>query len=276
MSEESGREGGGPGIDGPVEEHPFRGEELGGAAATVCPGFDPEPIRYIGYQPAMKILSLFGVVVVLLAAVAFAAGYALRNPGGGWWPGLLALPFYGLGSLLALIALADVALMIAGYHSTARYFKNALLTPGVIVSSRPLTVVVLAPLGNGQGPAYQGLQRLDLRGLPYHARTPGTRVPCVSAFNPAEGLDRWLSFIPEPICWGTGRRELIDRCFERLGTGDFERLDACIARGLIPASADELILLDEDDNLLERLSIPEEEKKFGTDGGAAGDRPTVE
>jgi hypothetical protein len=153
-----------------------------------------------------------------------------------------------------------------GYNATARYFKNALLTPGVVVSEKPLAVVVLAPLGNGSGPAYNGLQRLSLSSLPYHSSTPCTRVPVVSAFLPAESLDRWLAFSPELICWGTGRRANIDQCFERLGTEDFERLDACVAKGLIPKDDDELILLDDVDNKLATLSIKAEKKKYQTQG----------
>jgi hypothetical protein len=243
------------------EDRPFAGEELGGASASICPGFDPEPLRFLFYQPAMRILIVFGVIVALLTAGAFAAGYALRIPGG-WWPGWLSLPFYGIGVLLALILLLDLAFLGMGYGATARYFKNALLTPGVVVSSRPVTLVVIAPLGNGHGPSYQGLRRLDMKSLPYHNHAPGTRVPFVSAFHPAEGLDRWLTFEPEPICWGTGRRELINRCFERLGTEDFDRLDALVARGLVPASEDELILLDEHDRELERFSIREQKQKY--------------
>ena len=167
----------------PGEDHPYRGEVLGGAAATVCPGFDPDPLRYLLYQPAMRILLIFGLVVALLAAGCIAAGYALRIPGG-LWPGFLALPFYGLGVLLVLIDLIVVAMMVMGYNATARYFKNALLTPGVVVSEKPLAVVILAPLGNGTGPDYHGLQRLTLSSLPYHAHTPGTRLPVVSAFVP--------------------------------------------------------------------------------------------
>jgi hypothetical protein len=264
MSTDRGAEGNRPSQgsgDAPVEGHPYQGEVLGGAAATVCPGFDPEPLRYLLYQPAMRILLIFSLVVASLAAGCIAAGYALRIPGG-WWPGFLALPFYGLGVLLVLIDLIVVTLMVMGYNATARYFKNALLTPGVVVSEKPLAVVILAPLGNGTGPEYHGLQRLSLSSMPYHAHTPGTRLPVVSAFIPAEGLDRWLAFSPELICWGTGRRANIEQCFQRLGTEDFDRLDACVARGLIPKDEDELILLDGADNKLESLSIKEEKKKY--------------
>jgi len=246
----------------PVEEHPYRGEELGGTFATVCTGFAPEPIRYLFYQPGMRILLSFGLVVALVAAGAFAAGYALRIPGG-WWPGFLAFLCYGLGGLLVLIELIVVAVMVLGYNAGALCFKNALLTPGLVLPGKPLGVVVLAPLGDDTGPVYHGIQRLTVGGsLPYHSHAPGTRVPVVSAFVPAKGLDRWLAFSPELICWGTGSHARIEQCFHRLGTEDFERLEACVARGLIPSDDDELILLDENDNKLESLSIREEKKKY--------------
>ena len=96
-------------------EHPYRGEELGGASATVCPGFDPDPVRYLLYQPAMRILLIFGLAVTLLAAGCFAAGYALRIPGG-LWPGFLAFLFYGFGALLVLIDLIVISVpVIFGY-----------------------------------------------------------------------------------------------------------------------------------------------------------------
>jgi Protein of unknown function (DUF3239) len=248
--------------EGPDEEHSYQGEVLGGAAAPVCPGFDPEPLRYLVLQPAMRILLIFSLIVTLLAAGCFAAGYALRIPGG-WWPGFLALLFYSVGVVLGLIDLLVLALLIAGYNAAARYFKNALLTPAVVVSEKPLTVIVLAPLGNGSGPDYNGLQRMSLSFLPYHSKEPGTRLPVVAAFEPAEDLDRWLSFSPELICWGTGRRANIDQCFERLGTEDFDRLDACVANGLIPKDDDELILLDDADQKLASLSIKEQKEKHG-------------
>jgi hypothetical protein len=244
------------------EEPDYRGAALGRAVASVCPGFDPEPIRYLLYEPAMRILGVFGLVVALLAAVAFAAGFALRLPGGVWWTSLLAFVLFGLGVLLVLVVLTDLLLMLMGYHATARYFKNALLTPGVVVSEKPLAVVALAPLSNGSSGEYHGLQRLNPSSLPYHAHQPGTRVPIVSAFVPAEGLDRWLAFSPVPVCWGTGRRDRMDECFRRLGTEDFDRLDACIARGLISKDEDELILLDAHDNKLESFSIKAEREKY--------------
>jgi hypothetical protein len=248
-------------VSPPVEKHPYQGEALGGAAATVCPGFDPEPMRYLLFQPAMRILLIFGLIVALLAAGCFAGGYAIHSSGA-WLAGLFAFLLYGLGVLLVLIDLIVVALMVMGYNACARYFKNALLTPGVVVSQKPLAVVILAPLSDGTGPDYHGLQRLSLSSLPSHPNTPGTRIPVVSAFLPAEGLDRWLAFSPELVCWGTGSRAKMQECFLRLSTQDFERLDACVAKGLIPKDDDELILLDASDNKLASVSIKEEKKKY--------------
>ena len=243
----------------PDDEHPYRGEELGGAPRPSAPDFAPTRsdtccISRRWYPAHFRPHHRIARRRVLRRRI------RLRIPGG-LWPGFFALLFYGLGALLVLIDLIVLALMVMGYSGAAQYFKNALLTPGVVVSEKPLAVVILASLGNGSGPRYYGLQRLSLSSLPYHSNTPGTRVPAVCSFLPAEGLDRWLAFSPELICWGTGRRAKIEQCFERLGTEDFERLDACVAKGLIPKDDDELILLDEVDNKLATLSIEEEKKR---------------
>jgi|GEM_PF-4785796 len=248
--------------EAPIEDQPYRGEMLGGAAAPVCPGIEPELLRYACFQPGVRLFVIFNLILVSLTIGAFAAGRALHNPGGGWWPGLLAAGFYTIGTLVGLVELLVLLVTVMGYQAAARYFKNALLTPGVVVSSNPLAIVVLAPLGNGTGPEYHGLQRLDLRMLPYHDHAPGTRVPCVSAFVPGIGLDRWVCYQPEPIVWGTGNRAKIDQCFDRLGTEDFDRLDACVSKGLLPRDDDELILLDGLDRQLASLSIREQKEKY--------------
>jgi hypothetical protein len=101
---------------------------------------------------------------------------------------LLGLLFFGLGALLILIDLIVLGLLVMAYDGGAHYFKNALLTPGVVVSEKPLAVVILASLNNGSGPRYYGLQRLSLSSLPYHSTTLGTRVPTVCS-SPVEARD---------------------------------------------------------------------------------------
>ena len=244
------------------ETNPYAGEILGGARASVSPGFDPEPLRFLIYQPAMRILLVFGFIVAVLTASVFYAGYALHGPNR--FPGILALLFYTVGVLLTLVGLLDLAFLGMGYSATALYFKNALLSPGIVLPGKPLAVAVLASLSNGSGEEFYGIQRQNVgRSLPFHSNEPGTRVPVVCSFYPAEGLDRWLHFTIELICWGTGDRRKIEQCFERLGAEGFERLEACLAKGYVPKDEDELILLDEDDNKLESLSIKEGKEKFG-------------
>ncbi len=254
---------------GGFDDHPYRGEELGGATAEVCAGFDPDPLRFAYYQPAMRILIIFLVVVAALAAGAFGGGYALHAPGGGWWPGILAAACYMVGAFLVFVGLLALLFLVMGYNSSAKYFKSALLTPAVVVEEKPLVLVALAPLGDGSGPGYSGLRRVDLysSGLPVHPHKRGERVPCVSAFERGEGLDRWVCFLPEPISWGTGSRKLIEQCLGRLEDKDFDRLDAFIAQGLTPKD-DELILLDEEGRRLDTLSISAEKEKYRAQQGA--------
>ena len=90
-------------------DNPYRGEPLNGAAAPVCPGFAPDLIRYLHINRDCNIY-LYLDLLSLFFASCFAAGYALRIPGG-LWPGFLAFLFYAAGVVLALLGLI-VGLMI--------------------------------------------------------------------------------------------------------------------------------------------------------------------
>ena len=134
----------------PAQEHPYQGEVLGGAAATVCPGFDPDPVRTCCTSRRCESCSFSASLSRCSPRGASPRATPARIPGG-WWPGFLALPFYGLGVLLSLIDLIVVAMMAMGYNATAKYFKNALLTPGVVVSEKPLAVVILGHWATERG-----------------------------------------------------------------------------------------------------------------------------
>ena len=250
------------------EDRPYGGEALGGAAASVCPGFDPEPVRFLFYQPAMRILIVFGVIVTLLIVGAFAAGTALHVPGGGWWPGLLALPFYGIGILLILVLLIDLALLGVGYGPSVNYFKNALLTPGVVVTSKPLTIVVLAPLGNGQGPAYHGLHpRPEITPVPRphtgHAHPVRLRLPARRGSRPLAVVQSRADLL------GNGPARPHRPMLPRLGTRISTASTPLSPKDSYHVNDDELILLDEHDNKLDTFSIRDEKKKYAVNTPAS-------
>jgi len=252
----------------PEEEHSqdddarnsHAGQEVGGSTASISAGFLPEPLRFLFYQPAMRILVSFSIFLILVMGCLIGGGYAVSGPG--LWPGLPAAVLYALTLLLTPILLVTLLFLSMGYGPGSRHHRDGLLVPGVVVSSKPLALVVLAPLGNGTGPRCNGLERIEPGLLPYHSHEPGTRVPLASLFYHGKDIDRWVSYVPEPISWGTGRWDLIDQCFDLIGDEDFKRLEACIAKGMVPLTDDELILLDEHDRTLEKISIKEEKKKF--------------
>jgi hypothetical protein len=134
------------------------------------------------------------------------------------------------------------------------YFENGLLTPGIVVSSEPLRVAVMACMSHGAGQRCWGIRRLDLDKLPAHPHDLGTRVPFVSIFESGERPDRWADFKPDPISYGTGRKGQLEACIAKLGDEEFERLANCIERGLVPDRDDRIALVDERLNLLETIN----------------------
>lgn len=235
--------------------------------ASISAGFGPEPLRFLYYQPALRMLAVTGAVLILAIGGLIAGGAAASGPG--WWPGWPAAGLYFLALLLGPVLFFTLMFLGMAYGPMARHLREGLLVPGVAVADRPLAVVVLASLKNGRGPGHHGLVRIEPGKLPATSHEPGTRLPLAANFYQGKDMDRWLSFVPEPIAWGTGRPDRLARCLGLIGEVDFRRLERLIARGIVPATTDEMILLDQHDRKLETLSIVEEKKRaVSTDGTA--------
>ncbi len=231
--------------------------------ASLSPDLDPSPLRFLYHDPTLRRLALRALAVGLVALGSFVGCFLLRPPGGEWYE---PLPLHLFGTVCAFLTIVASAAVVPTYEMLAYSFRNALLTPGVVLPGEPPAIAVLASLGNGHGPEVEGLRRIVLRGpLPDRDLAPGTRIPVVSTFQRGRGLDRWVAFWPKPIAWGTGRDSDIEDCLDRLKrepTRDFERLEALVAKGLVPEDEDEMILLDRKAGRIERVSIREETKRY--------------
>jgi Protein of unknown function (DUF3239) len=159
-----------------------------------------------------------------------------------------------LGSFLTLAAIAAGVFVWRVWKHLAVIFENGLLTPGIVLSSDPLRVAVMACMSHGGGQPCWGVRRLDLDRLPAHPHRPGTRVPFVSIFEPGELLDRWAGFNPCPISYGTGRKERLEACVAKLGALEFDRLARCMYRSLVPDGDDRIVQVDERLNVLETIT----------------------
>lgn len=236
---------------------------MGDTWADLSPGLDPEPLRFLFHEPILRRLTLLALTVGLVSLGSFIGCFLLRSPEANWYE---PLPLHLFGTVCAFLTIVAASIVVESYRVLAYLFRHALLTPGVVLPGEPLAVAVLASLGNGRGPEVEGLRRIVLRSpLPDRDRVAGTRIPVVSRFQRGRGLDRWVVFRSTPIAWGTGDDREIERCIELLDPTDFKRLEALVARGVVPEDEDELVILDRKAGRIERVSIREETKRHPPD-----------
>ena len=166
-----------------------------------------------------------------------------------WFAGLAALLFlfhwWVLGTLFVLPALIFAALLIRLRMLATRIFKNAALTPGVVISTYPLEFVSLADMNTGLGSTVIAVKREVLRALPGYSTAFGTRFPCVSSFLEGSSEKRWENFFPIPLSLGTGNLRLVEARASLVGAEEYAELDRLIADGRIPAKAREIFFIDE-------------------------------
>ncbi len=229
------------------------GEIVNNSYSTLAPKIRASFWRYVRYDEVFRFAVLLALALALVAFVLGGIGDTLEKSGG------RGLATFGsvlvfLGGLSTLAAIAAGVLVWKVWKRLAVIFENGLLTPGIVLSSDPLRVAVMACMSHGQGQPCWGIRRLDLDKLPAHPHGPGTRVPFVSIFEPGELPDRWAGFNPCPISYGTGRKDRLDACVAKLGALEFDRLARCIERSLVPDGDDRIVLVDERLNVLETIT----------------------
>lgn len=238
-----------------ADENPYRGETINGSSASISPGVSPRFFHAYRHQDSLRFLIKSSIVVLAIGAVGVVVGDSLRGAGG-WAAVVGGYASMVVGGLFVLLGLFLAFLAFGFWSLMAHGFKNGLLTPAVVVSQEPTALAVLAEMGNG-GRTYYGIRRLVVPGLPFHGDHLGTRVPCSSSFHSGDADDRWAWFTPIPICHGTARPEDIDECFRRLGDEPFRRLDSLVRQGKVPGDEAQVILLDEDYQVLQKLRKPD-------------------
>lgn len=239
--------------------------------ARVSSGIASRRLRHWLYSPVPKfgvvsflVLSLLGVGVTWLG-VRMLAGQSLWavflgllsfvvGRGRGRMLALFGLLFVVGGVTLGLVGLIMLAVGIYCFKVERTMFRDGLLMPGVVTSKDPLIILALADMKKTDHGQEYALGRVDPRWLPTVSHEPGTRVPCVASFSDDVG-DGWLFFRIHPITWATGDAFDIERCFEKLGSDPFRKLEACIARGPVPTFEHEIAMLDRDLNFVEMRTL---------------------
>jgi Uncharacterized protein conserved in bacteria (DUF2314)/Protein of unknown function (DUF3239) len=233
-----------PQIDGKIVNNSY---------STLAPKIRASFWRYVRYDQDFRFALQLALALALVGVVLGGIGDTLEKSG------VRGLATFGsvlvfLGGLSTLAAIAVGVLVWKVWKRLAVIFENGLLTPGIVLSSDPLRVAVMACMSHGGGQPCWGIRRLDLDKLPAHPHGPGTRVPFVSVFEPGALPDRWAGFNPCPISYGTGRKDRLEACVAKLGTLEFDRLARCIERSLVPDGDDRIVLVDERLNVLETIT----------------------
>jgi hypothetical protein len=212
----------------------------GGSFATSAPHVELDFRRLRRFDSEIGSLVRMVQGMIALFIVLLAIDVALWWSGAWFWAFMVLFPLWWMRKWMR-----HVTLIPRVAHAMRQLFHNALLTPGIIERVEPLTVVCLAPLGNGMGDSYWGLKRLRIRDLPLHEHRVGEVFPCVSGFEEGEADDRWADFIPRPISWGTGDLDKIRDLVVKLGSEGPELLRRCLREGLLPGKQQPLLVLDE-------------------------------
>ncbi|GMV81163.1 MAG: hypothetical protein AMXMBFR7_23470 [Planctomycetota bacterium] len=228
------------------------GKVLNGSFSTSAPNVRPSYLRYLWYHPDLLILLKCFLICTPLAAGIIYLGVWMSTST------LTGLPKIGwlcwaLGGVVGLIGFGALGFLFWLLPRLADIYENALLTPGVIASTEPFYLLVLANMNTGLGPDCWGLKRWPVSALPCHEHRIGARVPCVAGFQEGEHLERWGDFSPVPIAYGTGDVATIEELTKKIGAESFDRLELCIRKGVVPEKDGELLFLDKDLQVIEKV-----------------------
>jgi hypothetical protein len=216
------------------------GEIVNGSFSTNAPHVQASSWRILRYDREFRDVVRSALIIVLIEAALV---------GGAVW--LFATGHWILGSLAALLALPllKTAIVVSvylprGLMMVKSMYRNALLTPGIVISANPVRLACLAAMGNGMGGDFWGLKVIETGVIPLHAGKVGEVVPCVSVFDSGEEIERWADFTPRPISWGTADPAEVRRCLAKLDQDELKRAKELVAARRFPAEPGKVLVLD--------------------------------
>lgn len=168
---------------------------------------------------------------------------------------------YLTGALFVLFALLTFGKIISLkmiIGSIKEIYQTGALTPAVIVCTNPIKVVSLASMSAGSGKEMYGLKMYTLQKLPDTTMRPGVHVPCASFFNGEPNSSYWDDYACMPLAWATGDKKVLSDSDSKLKE-KWINLENCVQNGLIPKSDEELLIVDENWELVEKRQT---EKSF--------------
>ncbi len=192
------------------------GKIINDSFSTRCPKIKASRGRLLRYHPEINLLFKI-TLCTLLAAVTF-----------------VALSWLILAILTGILLIGEIWLLRFATTKQAEIYENALLTPGIIVTEKPIEVVVLANMNTGytDGPIW-ATQLYRYKQLPLTEIKKGGIVPCVSGFQGDE-IEKYERFTAGPLSFATKDIEAIKRNSTRFEEDELKLLQTLVSNGNIP------------------------------------------
>lgn len=151
---------------------------------------------------------------------------------------LVAISWKILGGILLVIAVLLAVLIWRFIGNRKTEFQNAVLSPGIVISESPPTVLILANMASdgeyGDAPIW-GVKKEDSRSLEPFPNKIGQRIPCVTAFLGTRLEGSWDQMVSSPLTSGTGDRKKLEEALSRLDDEEEWRiLEMAIQQNRIP------------------------------------------
>ncbi len=196
------------------------GDIINNSFSTNAPKIRASFLRILKYDRSLASAFKGACVIFLIASAAIGGCIWLYATGHWVWGTLLAIILFLFKQVIGMVFLG----VCLAPRRIKQMYGNALLSPALIISEKPLRCLCTANLSNGMGEDYVGVKIIEPSQLPISTIKIGRAIPCVSTFEDGEHDDRWDDFSPSPIEWGTGDKNEVKRCMEKLDEDDRKTL----------------------------------------------------
>ncbi|QDT52083.1 hypothetical protein Pan44_00910 [Caulifigura coniformis] len=223
---------------------------------------NPSLLRALLYEPTLKLLAIIGVIVFLVGMAFGVTGEAVEKPGPA--PGALSTTLTTIGGLVLLLSFGIGLLTFVVWKAIKRNFANGLISAGMILEEKPLTMIVLANIGTGESEkATWGAIRFSPGALPGHDIAAHEKVPCICTFKPSEEFDHWGDVQPMPVCHGRGGKKLLAEVNDIIGEREYKILRSMIQKGWIPEDDEHMVVIEEGGapRTVERAAVTERKQR---------------
>ncbi|RYD72639.1 MAG: DUF3239 domain-containing protein [Verrucomicrobiaceae bacterium] len=198
------------------EEIQDEGDIVNNSASTRAPKVRMNALRYFRRNSELGCVMNFVIIGLISSAILLSVGWPITG---------------GIALVLTILLLMTIFWCISLRKIE---FQNALLVPGVVISSAPLRIAVLAEMSTGGGRSVLAVKTIDCKETSPFSKTVGTRVPCVAAFQGDGRNGVWDQVVASSLADGCGDIKILQRCLNRVDEEEWKTLEAFISRTTFP------------------------------------------